>query len=305
MTKEELAAIVAATTQSVISALTDSGIIGGVKKSPEKAVKRTKSDNTSEAIGKILSDAPVGKGRKRISPPAGQAIIMEYSEKQYALWGDTKAYKETIKKYGALRYGIIWGFTPDGATEENQAEGWYISRSQLEKNGGKKVLIKALKEEGLKIVEGESLREKTEAHRAAAKPKKKTGTAKKETKVVPMPTPSFSGAGHTPKGVIHGDFIQFVKNEDLYIHTDEKGKASAYICIGEDSDGKTQFMLVTTKVNGAEIDNYERIAKIAALGLPCAYSEGVVDKIAKWQLDAYKVSDKDAYDWLVKNAKAA
>lgn len=316
MTQKELATIVAATTQSVISALTQSGIIGE-KPSVPQSRKRSKADSTSNAIDDIMADASdeaLAKGKK-LAVPEGEAIIMEYSDKQLAVWGDTKPYKDILKKFGAKKWGIIWGYIPEGEKEENKAEGWYISKSALSEAGGEKSLLKALRSAGLSVSYGESLKAKTEAHRAskrkeADKPtataeKSKAKKANKPTKVVAMPTPTFEGVGHTPKGCIKGEFAQFVENPDLFIHTEANGRQSAYICIGESKGGDTQFLLITNKVKGAEIENYDRIAKIASLGLPCAISEGIVTKVAQWQIDAFKESDAEAYKWMIKNTKAA
>lgn len=308
MTKKEKLELINEVTLAVMEALSKNGMNTHVKRPVRTKIL---PDDTATAIGDIIAEA-VSEQEKTGKMPVVQkdtAIIMEYSEKQYAIWGDTKTRKEIIKKFAGntAKWGIIWGYKPKGVTEENKAQGWFIPKSKLDGNGGMKAMLAELKDAGLVVKEGKSIRPITEAYRAnkekvaeeKPEPKKKTGSTKK-AKSVPLPTPSYTGKGYTPKGCFQGEFTRFVKNEDLYIHKDAKGKESAYICIGEDA-----FMLVSNKVNGAEIANYELVCHVAEYGFPCSVNDGTIKKVMQWQLDAFKESDKESYEWLINNVKVA
>ena len=310
MTQEEINIITQIATQAAINAISAQNAQVShpvVRASRPKALP----DVTASAIGDIMASARTEavKNGKAVDTPAGRAIIMEYSEKQFAIWGDTKPYKEVLKRYGAQRWGIIWGYKPQGMKDENKANGWYISKSKLEEEGGLTALMEELEAAGLSVSEGESLRAKTEAHRALSdtektpKPKEKP---KPKIVTLPVQTPSYDGVGYKKNGKVAGTFTQHIENHDLYLHTDEKGKTSVYICIGETAEGMSAFLFVTGKVSDdGTIENYSAIAKVAEEGFVTAVANGTIKKVQDWQLDAFKEANAEAYEWLIKNETRA
>lgn len=306
MTQEEIAIITQIATQAAINAISAKNV---QVSHPVARASRPKAlpDVTATAIGDIVANARTEavKNGKAVETPAGRAIIMEYSEKQFAIWGDTKPYKEVLKRYGAQRWGIIWGYKPQGIKDENKANGWYISKAKLEEEGGLAALMEELEAAGLSVSEGESLRAKTEAHRAKSETEK-TSKPKETTKpkIVPLPvqTPSYEGVGYKKNGVVTGMFSQHSDNHDLYLHTDEKGKTSVYICIGETADGMSAFLFVTGKVStDGTIENYSAIAKVAEEGFVTAVANGTISKVQEWQIEAFKKANEEAYEWLLKH----
>lgn len=295
--------------------------MGKAKTSKPKALP----DATASAIGDIVAGATkeaVTNG-KTLEVPKGKAILMEYSEKQLAIWGDTKEHRAIIKKYGGektTKFGTIWGYQPEGASEPNLAKGWFIPKSKMEEAGGQKAMIAELKKAGLKVTVGESIRAITEAYRAEhpreEKPKKETTTAttatttekpKKERKpkgesapkVVPITTPSYEGVGFKPSGKFEGSFTQYAKNHDIYLC-----EGGAYICIGAVGEA-TAFLFVGKVAENGDIAHYDLISHIAEYGFPYSVSDGTIKKVGQWHLDAFKESDEKAYEWLVQNVKVA
>lgn len=302
----DINSIIATTTQAtvaaVINALKEQGIIGDEGKPSAEPImpkKRTKKlpDSKSATISNILSDAKSEAREKGVAGyemTKGEATIMEYSERSYAIVGDTKELKDELKGCGAYKYGIVFGFA------NNTAKGWLISKKKFEaKYNNLKAFAVAIKEAySINVTIGESLREINEAFRAEKEPKQKAA------KIVPLKKPeSYSGIGYTPKGTIEGEFVAHRSISNLWVSTDAKGKECYWICIGEDSNDNNVFLMLAK----GSIDGHQavRLACIAEDGLPTAISDGVVHSIHQWQLDAYKAADTDSYNWLVKNAKVA
>lgn len=290
-------------------------------------------DATATTINDIVAGATkesVENG-KTIEVPKGKAILMEYSEKQLAIWGDTKEHRAIIKKYGGektTRFGTIWGYKPEGVTEENLAKGWFIPKSKLTENGGKKAMIAELKKAGLKVTEGESIRAITEAYRAARekeqgagskeqeqgagskeqvtattattteKPKKGQGARSKgqekpkTSKVVPIKVDEYSGIAYGQVAVENGATFQcFPDNPDLYIRDNK-----LYVCIGT-HEGETVFLHVGNKKDNAIP---ELIKQVADKGILRAISEGIVKNVLPYVVEAFKSLDnQDGYNWLV------
>ena len=328
MTQEQIIAIA---TQAAIAAVQATmGATAPVSNPTQAQGARSKGqdkpkalpDATASAIGDIVAGATkegVENGKK-LEEPKGKAYLFEYSEKMLAIWGDTKANRETIKKYGGKKFGIIWGYQPEGASEPNLAEGWYIYKSKLEKAGGQKAFVAELKKAGLKVTIGESIRAITEAYRAEhpreEQPKKETTTATTATttekpkrerkpkgesapKIVPITTPSYEGVGFKPSGKFEGSFTQYAKNHDIYLH-----EGGAYICIGAVGEA-TAFLFVGKVADNGDIAHYDLISHIAEYGFPYSVSDGTIKKVGQWHFDAFKESDEEAYKWLVQNVKVA
>ena len=321
MTKEEVATIVAATTQSVLAALAQAGIamptVSNPTSQPSKPTDKPKAlpDPTATEIGNILSEAKEEsvKNGKSIKTPKNEVVLMEYSEKQLAIWGDTKSRKDIIQKYGGRNWGIIWGYQPEGASEPNLAEGWYISKSKLEKAGGQKAFVAELKKAGLKVTIGESIRAITEAYRAAhprdekpateekpkatkeSKPKntKNTTTTKPTAKVVPIKMDEYTGIAYGQVAIENGvTFKCYPDNPDLYI----RGDKQLYVCIGT-TNGESTFLLLGNKKDNAIP---EPIKQVADKGILVAISEGIVKNVLPYVVEAFKSLDnQDGYNWLV------
>ena len=139
MTKKEKLELINEVTLAVMEALSKNGMNTNAKRPTRTKIL---PDDTATAIGDIIAEA-VSEQEKTGKMPVVQkdtAIIMEYSEKMYAIWGDTKTRKEIIKKFAGntAKWGIIWGYKPKGVTEENKAQGWFIPKSKLDGNGGMK-----------------------------------------------------------------------------------------------------------------------------------------------------------------------
>ena len=327
MTQQEIIAIA---TQAAIAAVQATMGASAPVSNPTtaKASKpKTKAlpDAKANAIGDIVASATTEavENGKAIEVPKGKAILMEYSEKQLAIWGDTKDYRTVIKKYGGektTRFGTIWGYKPEGVTEENKARGWFIPKSKLDENGGKKSLLAELRKAGLKVTEGESIRAITEAYRAAhprgeqpatdekpkaeSKPKatkeskpKNTKNTKQTTKLVPIKVDEYEGIAYGQVAVENGvTFKCYPDNPDLYIRADK-----LYVCIGN-TDGVPTFLHLGNKKDNAIP---EPIKQTAQKGIIVAISEGIVTKVPDFIVEAFKsLDDQAGYNWLVQSGYA-
>lgn len=331
MTQQEIVAIA---TQAAIAAV--QGVINAQNvqvSNPTKATKESKPkalpDAKANAIGDIVASATTEavENGKTIEVPKGKAILMEYSEKQLAIWGDTREHRAIIKKYGGERtakFGTIWGYKPEGVTEENKAQGWLFPKSVLEKNGGKKAMIAELRKAGLKVTEGASIRAITEAYRAAhprdekpatdekpkaeskpkatkeSKPKntKNTTTTKPAAKVIPIKVDEYTGIAYGQIAVENGVTFQcYPDNPDLYI----RGDKQLYVCIGT-TNGESTFLLLGNKKDNAIP---EVIKQVANKGILVAISEGIVKNVLPYVVEAFKsLDDQDGYNWLVQSGYA-
>ena len=326
MTQKEIIAIA---TQAAIAAVQATmGASAQVSNPTTKASKpKTKAlpDAKANAIGDIVASATTEavENGKTIEVPKGKAILMEYSEKQLSIWGDTKDYRTIIKKYGGertTRFGTIWGYKPEGVTEENKARGWFIPKSKLDENGGKKAMIAELKKAGLKVTEGESIRAITEAYRAAhkeqseekpkaeskpkatkeSKPKntKNTKDSKQTAKIVPIKVDEYIGIAYGQVAVENGaTFKCYPDNPDLYI----RGDKQLYVCIGN-TDGVPTFLHVGNKKDNAIP---EPIKQTAEKGIIVAIRDGIVTKVPTYIVEAFKsLDDQAGYNWLVQSGYA-
>ena len=322
MTQQEIIAIA---TQAAIAAVQATMGASAPVSNPTtaKASKpKTKAlpDAKANAIGDIVASATTEavENGKAVEVPKGKSVIMEYSEKQLAIWGDTKDYRTIIKKYGGertTRFGTIWGYKPEGVTEENLAKGWFIPKSKLDENGGKKSLLSELRKAGLKVMEGESIRAITEAYRAAhprdekpkaeSKPKatkeskpKNTKNTKKTTKLVPIKVDEYEGIAYGQVAVENGvTFKCYPDNPDLYIRADKQ----LYVCIGN-TDGVPTFLHLGNKKDNAIP---EPIKQTAQKGIIVAISEGIVTKVPDFIVEAFKsLDDQAGYNWLVQSGYA-
>lgn len=328
MTQQEIIAIA---TQAAIAAVQATmGASAPVSNvTTEKASKpKTKAlpDAKANAIGDIVASATTEavENGKTIEVPKGKAILMEYSEKQLAIWGDTKDYRTIIKKYGGdrtTRFGTIWGYKPEGVTEENKARGWFIPKSKLDENGGKKALLAELRKVGLKVTEGESIRAITEAYRAAhprgeqpdteekpkaeSKPKatkeskpKNTKNSKQTTKLVPIKVDEYEGIAYGQVAIENGvTFKCYPDDPDLYI----RGDKQLYVCIGN-TNGEPTFLHLGNKKDNAIP---EPIKQTAQKGVIVAISEGIVTKVPDFIVEAFKsLDDQAGYNWLVQSGYA-
>ncbi len=325
MTQQEIIAIA---TQAAIAAVQATMGASAAVSNPTKVSKpKTKAlpDAKANAIGDIVASATTEavENGKTIEVPKGKAILMEYSEKQLAIWGDTKDYRAIIKKYGGdrtTRFGTIWGYKPEGVTEENLAKGWFIPKSKLDENGGKKAMIAELKKAGLKVTEGESIRAITEAYRAAhprdensateekpkaeSKPKtskenkpKNTKNTKQTSKLVPIKVDEYVGIAYGQMAVENGaTFKCYPDNPDLYIRDKQ-----LYVCIGN-TDGMSTFLHVGNKKGNAIP---EPIKQVADKGILVAISEGIIKNVLPYIVEAFKSLDnQDGYNWLVQSGYA-
>ena len=318
MTQQEIIAIA---TQAAIAAVQATMGASAPVSNPTKASKpKTKAlpDAKANAIGDIVASATTEavENGKTIEVPKGKAILMEYSEKQLAIWGDTKEHRAIIKKYGGektTKYGTIWGYKPEGVTEENLAKGWFIPKSKLTENGGKKAMIAELKKAGLKVTEGESIRAITEAYRAAhpreekpateekpkaeSKPKatkaSKPKNTKQTAKVVPIKVDEYTGIAYGQVAVENGaTFKCYPDNPDIYI----RGDKQLYVCIGN-TEGVPTFLHVGNKKDGVIP---EPIKQLADKGIIAAIHEGMVKNVLPYIVEAFKSLDnQDGYNWLV------
>ena len=328
MTQQEIIAIA---TQAAIAAVQATMGASAPVSNPTtaKASKpKTKAlpDAKANAIGDIVASATTEavENGKTIEVPKGKAILMEYSEKQLAIWGDTKDYRTTIKKYGGertTRFGTIWGYKPEGVTEENLAKGWFIPKSKLTENGGHKAMIAELKKAGLKVTIGESIRAITEAYRAShprdeqpateekpkaeSKPKatkeskpKNTKNTKQTTKLVPIKVDEYTGIAYGQIAVENGvTFKCYPDNPDLYI----RGDKQLYVCIGN-TDGVPTFLHLGNKKDNAIP---EPIKQTAQKGVIVAIHEGIVTKVPDFIVEAFKsLDDQAGYNWLVQSGYA-
>lgn len=349
MTQNEIATIVAATTQSVLAALAQAGIAMPTVTNPATATKKGQGarskvqekpkalpDATSTAIDDIMAEASkeaVNNG-KTIEVPKDKAILMEYSEKQWAIWGDTKARRDILKKYGGektTKFGTIWGYKPAGVTGDNLAKGWFLPKGKVTEAGGEKKLIADLKKAGLIVTMGESLRAITEAYRAARekeqgagskeqentkpteKPKKVKGQGagskekvkeQEPTKVLPIKTETFNGIAYGEVAIESGvSFIQYPDNPDLYIRKGVKGENVCYTCIGE-TKGEDTFLYLCTIPASMEIP--QAVKDTANEGILSAIATGKVKKVKDYVKDAFKSLDnQDGYKWLIEWLAAA
>lgn len=328
MTQQEIIAIA---TQAAIAAVQATMGASAPVSNPTKASKpKTKAlpDAKANAIGDIVASATTEavENGKTIEVPNGKAILMEYSEKQLAIWGDTKEQRAIIKKYGGektTKWGTIWGYKPEGVTEENLAKGWFIPKSKLTENGGKKALLAELRKAGLKVTEGESIRAITEAYRAAhpraekpttdekpkaeskpkatkeSKPKntKNTKDSKNTAKVVPIKVDEYTGIAYGQVAVENGVTFQcYPDNPDLYLRDQ-----MLYVCIGN-TKGESTFLLIGKKDNGAIP---ELVKQVASKGILVAISEGVIKNVLPYIVEAFKsLDDQDGYNWLVQSGYA-
>lgn len=318
MTKQEIVAIA---TQAAIAAIEAMNAQNNVQVSnPTTSKPKTKAlpDAKANAIGDIVASATTEavENGKTIEVPKGKAILMEYSEKQLAIWGDTKEHRAIIKKYGGektTKYGTIWGYKPEGVTEENLAKGWFIPKSKLTENGGKKAMLAELKKAGLKVTEGESIRSITEAYRAAhprgeqpatdekpkaeSKPKatkeSKPKNTKQTAKVVPIKVDEYTGIAYGQVAIENGaTFKCYPDNPDIYI----RGDKQLYVCIGN-TNGESTFLHVGNKKDGAIP---EPIKQLADKGILVAISEGIIKNVLPYIVEAFKSLDnQDGYNWLV------
>lgn len=328
MTQQEIIAIA---TQAAIAAVQATMGASAPVSNPTtaKASKpKTKAlpDAKANAIGDIVASATTEavENGKTIEVPKGKAILMEYSEKQLAIWGDTKDYRTIIKKYGGertTRFGTIWGYKPEGVAEDNKARGWFIPKSKLDENGGKKALLAELRKAGLKVTEGASIRAITEAYRAAhprdekpateEKPKaesnpkatkeskpKNTKNTKKTTKLVPIKVDEYEGIAYGQVAVENGvTFKCYPDNPDLYIRADKQ----LYVCIGN-TDGVPTFLHLGNKKDNAIP---EPIKQTAQKGVIVAIHEGIIKKVPTYIVEAFKSLDnQDGYNWLVQSGYA-
>jgi hypothetical protein len=319
MTKKEIVAIA---TQAAIAAIEAMNAQNNVPVSnpTTKATKpKTKAlpDAKANAIGDIVASATTEavENGKTIEVPKGKAILMEYSEKQLAIWGDTKEHRAIIKKYGGektTRFGTIWGYKPEGVTEENMAKGWFIPKSKLTENGGHKAMIAELKKAGLKVTIGESIRAITEAYRAAhprdekpateekpkaeSKPKatkeSKPKNTKQTAKVVPIKVDEYTGIAYGQVAIENGaTFKCYPDNPDLYIRDKQ-----LYVCIGN-TGGESTFLHIGNKKDNAIP---EPIKQVAEKGILVAISEGIIKNVLPYIVEAFKSLDnQDGYNWLV------
>lgn len=345
MTQNEIATIVAATTQSVLAALAQAGIAMPTVTNPATATKKGQGarskvqekpkalpDATSTAIDDIMAEASkeaVDNG-KTIQVPKDKAILMEYSEKQWAIWGDTKARRDVLKKYGGektTKFGTIWGYKPAGVTGDNLAKGWFLPKGKVTEAGGEKKLIADLKKAGLIVTMGESLRSTTEAYRAAhprdekpateekpkaeSKPKatkeskpKNTKESKPAAKVLPIRVETFEGTAHGRAMVETGaTFTQYPDNPDLYTRKTDKGGTMYYVCIGE-SQGVNTFLYLATIPSGKEVPQI--LKDVANDGVLSAIASGKIKKVEDYVKDAFKSLDnQDCYKWLIEWLAAA
>lgn len=317
MTQQEIIAIA---TQAAIAAVQATMGASAPVSNPKASKSKTKAlpDTKATAIGDIVADAGAEavENGKTIEVPKGKAIIMEYSEKQLAIWGDTKEHRAIIKKYGGERttkFGTIWGYKPEGVTEENLAKGWFIPKSKLTENGGKKALLAELRKAGLKVTEGESLKTITEAYRAAhpkdekpateekpkaeSKPKSTKSTKESKPKMVPIKVDEYTGIAYGQVAVENGaTFKCYPDNPDIY-QRDNK----LYVCIGN-SDGEPTFLHVGNKKDNAIPD---AIKQVAEKGILTAISEGIVKNVLPYVVEAFKtLDDQDGYNWLVQSGYA-
>lgn len=328
MTQQEIIAIA---TQAAIAAVQATMGASAPVSNPTtaKASKpKTKAlpDAKANAIGDIVASATTEavENGKTIEVPKGKAILMEYSEKQLAIWGDTKDYRTIIKKYGGertTRFGTIWGYKPEGVTEENLAKGWFIPKSKLTENGGHKAMIAELKKAGLKVTIGESIRAITEAYRAShprdeqpateekpkaeSKPKatkeskpKNTKNTKQTSKLVPIKVDEYTGIAYGQIAVENGvTFKCYPDNPDLYI----RGDKQLYVCIGN-TDGVPTFLHLGNKKDNAIP---EPIKQTAQKGVIVAIHEGIVTKVPDFIVEAFKsLDDQAGYNWLVQSGYA-
>lgn len=326
MTQQEIIAIA---TQAAIAAVQATMGASAPVSNPTKASKpKTKAlpDAKANAIGDIVAEATTEavENGKTIEVPKGKAILMEYSEKQLAIWGDTKEQRAIIKKYGGektTKWGTIWGYKPEGVTEENLAKGWFIPKSKLTENGGKKAMIAELKKAGLKVTEGESIRAITEAYRAAhprdekpateekpkaeskpkttkeSKPKATKESKPKTSKVIPIKVDEYTGIAWG-SAAVESDitFKCYPDNPDLYIRDNK-----LYVCIGN-TNGEPTFLHVGNKKDNAIP---EPIKQTAEKGIIVAISEGIVKKVPTYIVEAFKSLDnQDGYNWLVQSGYA-
>lgn len=328
MTQEQIIAIA---TQAAIAAVQATMGASAPVSNPTtaKASKpKTKAlpDAKANAIGDIVASSitEAVENGKAIETPKGKAVLMEYSEKQLAIWGDTKDYRTIIKKYGGertTRFGTIWGYKPEGVTEENLAKGWFIPKSKLTENGGHKAMIAELKKNGLKVTIGESIRAITEAYRAAhprdekpateEKPKaesnpkatkeskpKNTKNTKQTTKLVPIKVDEYEGIAYGQIAVENGvTFKCYPDNPDLYI----RGDKQLYVCIGN-TNGEPTFLHLGNKKDNAIP---EPIKQTAQKGVIVAIHEGIIKKVPTYIVEAFKSLDnQDGYNWLVQSGYA-
>lgn len=348
MTQQEIVAIA---TQAAIAAI--QGVINAQNvqvSNPTKAQgarskgkDKTKAlpDATATTINDIVAGATkesVENG-KTIEVPKDKAVLMEYSEKQLAIWGDTKARRDIIKKYGGektSKFGTIYGYKPEGVAEENLAKGWFMPKSKIEENGGVKKLTAELKKAGLTVTVGESLKAITEAFRAkrdaekeqvkeqgaggkvqatattattTEKPKKGQGARSKgqekpvkKAEVVPIKVQTFDGIAYDVKSETEAQFTQYPDNPDLYVRS-IKGHDLLYVCIGSKGD-LDAFLLVGEKKGGVS-DNIKHVAEV---GILTAIADGTITKVQDYIYHAFEnIDDKTGHEWLqeYKEAHAA
>lgn len=298
------------------------------KLKPQTSKPKALPDATASAIGDIVAGATkesVENG-KTLEVPKGKAILMEYSEKQLAIWGDTKEHRAIIKKYGGektTKFGTIWGYQPEGASEPNLAKGWFIPKSKMEEAGGQKAMIAELKKAGLKVTVGESIRAITEAFRAkkeaeksaeasapkaekpasSSKPKKDKPAKKDEpkAKVVPIRVATYDGISVSPNGNEMATFSQYPDNPDLYVRK-VKNHDLLYVCIG-DKDDNSVFLLVGEKKGDGISDNIKHIAQN---GILTAIADGTVKTVHEYIYKAFDLcDDKEGAEWLAEYKKNA
>ena len=340
MTQKEIVAIA---TQAAIAAI--QGVINAQNvqvSNPTKAQgARSKGQDKTKALpdatATTISDIVAGAQKesvsngKTIEVPKDKAVLMEYSEKQFAIWGDTKARRDIIKKYGGektTKFGTIWGYKPEGVSEENLAKGWFMPKSKIEENGGVKKLTAELKKAGLTVTIGESLKAITEAFRAKrdaekasapADPKEKPaakGASKssdkpkgkssdkpaKKAEVVPIKVQTFDGIAYDVKSETEAQFTQYPDNPDLYVRS-VKGHDLLYVCIGSKGD-LDAFLLVGEKKGGVS-DNIKHVAEV---GILTAIADGTITKVQDYIYHAFEnIDDKTGHEWLqeYKEAHAA
>ena len=339
MTQKEIVAIA---TQAAIAAI--QGVINAQNVQVSKPTKaqgaRSKGQDKTKALpdatATTISDIVAGAQKesvsngKTIEVPKDKAVLMEYSEKQFAIWGDTKARRDIIKKYGGektSKFGTIYGYKPEGVSEENLAKGWFMPKSKIEENGGVKKLTAELKKAGLTVTIGESLKAITEAFRAKRdaekeqvkeqgagskeqeKPKKGQGARSKEqekpakkAEVVPIKVQTFDGIAYDVKSETEAQFTQYPDNPDLYVRS-VKGHDLLYVCIGTKND-LDAFLLVGEKKGGVS-DNIKHVAEV---GILTAIADGTIKNVHDYIYHAFEsIDDKTGHEWLqeYKEAHAA
>ena len=246
----------------------------------------------TEDIVKVAEEVVVEKMLESVSPidseskensmtkfevEKGEAIIMEYSERSYAIVGDTKKLKDELKECGAYKYGTVFGFA------NNTAKGWLISKKKFNAvwNSLHLFAITMKKQFGCNVTIGESLKKVNEAFH-----EEKEAKAENNTKIVPMtksetyndiPLPEKEETIPKPRVIgeeefygllcnVHSeDTVDILREQDLYSQVTEKLKELAEKEAEERANA--QFSSRYNEITYGVLSHMNRISAVAEIAL--------------------------------------